>query len=102
MPRVGSFTFPYTKEGMEAARRTSRMMGSPVINENEKDYELDNTLYSSIGNNLDTAFNTGIDNRGGPRTMSTPGLSAPKFDTGSTTKENFPWENTPKLGGNYG
>ena len=31
MPRVGSFTFPYTGEGYKAAKRTSKMLNTPLI-----------------------------------------------------------------------
>jgi hypothetical protein len=104
MPKVGSFTFPYTDEGMKAASRTSKMMNIPIDNgmdDNIDLYSTDTNLYSNVGNNLDSAFNTGKDNRGGPRTMSTPGLSLANFDTGSTDKQNFPWDNS-ELGGIYG
>jgi hypothetical protein len=111
MPRVGSFTFPYTGEGYKAAKRTSKMLNAPLIDnsfdkENNEDdlYSLNtgNNLYSNVGNNLDTAFGSGMENRGGSRIMSSPGLSPPNFDTAVTTPQKFPWEDAKKMGGVYG
>tara|TARA_R100000234_G_scaffold119886_2_gene104161 strand:- start:1995 stop:2291 length:297 start_codon:yes stop_codon:yes gene_type:complete len=89
MPTVGDFKFPYTKEGYEAAKRTSKMLGIPMTESNMGGNE---DLYSSVGSNLDFAFGQGVDNRGGSRDMKTPGLSTPNFKTGATSKENMPWQ----------
>ena len=96
MPNVGDLSFPYTKEGYEAAQRASSMMGVPMGK--SSDLQGSEDLYSNIGNNLGSAFGQGIDTRGGPRTMSTPGLSTPDFNTGTTDTGpgRMAWQNQEK------
>lgn len=96
MPKVGDLSFPYTKDGYEAAKRASAMLRKPMGDYSEVQPNQD--LYSSVGNNLDTAFGKGIDTRGGPRTMKTPGLSTPDFNTGATESGpgRMAWQNQEK------
>jgi hypothetical protein len=96
MPTVGDLSFPYTKDGYEAAKRASAMLGKPVGDYSEVLPNQD--LYSNIGKNLDTVFGKGIDTRGGSRTMKTPGLATPNFNTGATQSgpNKMAWQNQEK------
>tara|TARA_R100000808_G_scaffold23871_1_gene53624 strand:+ start:963 stop:1271 length:309 start_codon:yes stop_codon:yes gene_type:complete len=96
MPTVGDLSFPYTKEGYEAARRASSMLGVPVSEYSEVQPE--ESLYSNIGGQLGSVFGQGVDNRGGSRIMKSPGLSTPDFNTASTESEpgRMSWQNKEK------